>query len=198
MSAYSERFETALALAARAHQSQVRKVDGRPYVTHVVHVATILLRYGFPEDVIVAGLLHDVVEDQDVLIEAIEAEFGPAVSEMVDALTERKVENGEMRPWEDRKKESLVRLSTASDNAVAVKAADVLHNVRSVTEALQREGPTVWNRFRRGPEQSLWYYGRVVAIVQARLGAHPLAVELEDAVHTLTTIQGSEEGQVRA
>ena len=185
MEAYSERYEAALALAASAHLDQARKAGGEPYIVHVVHVSVILLRHGFSEDVAIAGLLHDVVEDQEVPLAEIEAGFGPAVAEMVAALTERKRENGRERPWEDRKREALAHLEGASREAVTVKAADTLHNARSLALALRRDGPSAWRHFKRGPAETLWYYRRVADLVRQRLGAHPLAAELEAATASL-------------
>jgi (p)ppGpp synthase/HD superfamily hydrolase len=68
---------------------------------------------------------------------------------------------------------------------VAVKAADTLHNVRSVMHGLHREGPAIWSKFKRGPAETLWYYRSVSEIVHARLGAHPLALELATAINRL-------------
>jgi len=185
MEAYSERYEAALALAASAHLDQARKAGGEPYIVHVVHVSVILLRHGFSEDVAIAGLLHDVVEDQGVPLAQIEAGFGPAVAEMVAALTERKREGDQERPWEDRKREALAHLDRASREAVAVKAADTLHNARSLALALRRDGPSAWRSFKRGPSETLWYYRSVAAAVRRRLGAHTLAAELEAAIASL-------------
>jgi (p)ppGpp synthase/HD superfamily hydrolase len=185
MKAFSERYEAALALAAGAHQGQTRKAGGEPYIVHVVHVSVILLRHGFSEDVAIAGLLHDVVEDQDVPLAQIKAGFGPAVAEMVAALTERKQEDGQERPWEDRKREALAHLATASPEAVTVKAADTLHNARSLALALRRQGTSIWRHFKRGPEETLWYYWSVADLVRQRLGPHPLEAELEAAIVAL-------------
>lgn len=188
---FSEHYESALALAARAHQGQVRKAGDDPFIVHVVHVSVILLRHGFSRDVVIAGLLHDIVEDQDVPLADIEARFGPAVAEMVAALTERKREGNVERPWEIRKQEALGKLRRASPETVAVKAADVLHNAHSVALVLLGEGPTIWHRFSRGPEETLWYYRSVAQIVRERLGEHPLAQELEGAIDHLERLVAS-------
>jgi (p)ppGpp synthase/HD superfamily hydrolase len=185
MNAYSQRYEAALTLAARAHQGQLRKAGDVPYIVHPMHVATILLRYGFSEDAIIAGLLHDVVEDQDVPLARIEAAFGPAVAEIVAALTERKQEAGVKRPWEDRKRDLLDQIRQAGLEAVAVKAADTLHSVRTLAFTLRREGPAIWNAFSRGPGPSLGHYRSVAALVEERIGAHPLVGELDAAVEDL-------------
>lgn len=185
MEAYSERYEAALAMAARTHRDQTRKASDVPYIVHLAHVSVILIRHGFGEDLAIAGLLHDAVEDQDLPLVEVEAAFGPAVAAMVSALTERKRENGVERSWETRKREVLHQLERASADAVAVKAADTLHTVRSLLAGLAEHGPAHWSRFSRGPDQSLWFYESVAEIVRERLAAHPLADELDRAVDAL-------------
>lgn len=180
-----ERYDAALALAAFAHHRQTRKGSDIPYLVHPVHVSVLLIRHGFPEDVVLAGLLHDVVEDQNISPQLIEAEFGPAVAEIVAALTERKLHNGEKRPWEVRKREALAQLRSASAGAAAVKAADLVHNARSLTGVLLRRGPSVWAHFSRGPEQTLGHYRNTAAVVRDRLGLHPLVQEMELAIADL-------------
>jgi len=188
MTAYSARYEAALILAAKAHRTQVRKGGDVPYIVHPVHVSTILLRHGCSEDEIVAGLLHDVVEDQDVPLQEIEAEFGPSVAEIVAALTERKKAAGAKRPWEERKRESLDQLHQASIQAVTVKAADALHSARSLAHDLERDGAVIWRNFSRGPGPTLWYYRSLGAIVRERLRHHPLAGELAEAIQHLEQV----------
>ncbi len=185
MEAYSQRYEAALNLSAGAHLHQKRKGGAAPYIVHPVHVSVILIRHGFEEDVAIAGLLHDVVEDQDVTLAQIEAGFGPAVAETVDALTELKQEDGVKRPWEVRKREALHQIRRASQAAVAVKAADAIHGTRTLASDLRQRGPEVWDAFTRGPDQSLWYYQRVAEIVGERLEGHPLADELDRAIADL-------------
>ena len=110
MKTYSRRYEAALVLAAQAHRGQVRKVGGVPYITHVVHVSTILLRYGYPEDVVIAGLLHDIVEDTDIPLEQIEADFGSVAAGIVAALSERKLEGDAKRPGVTEEPDQLSRV----------------------------------------------------------------------------------------
>jgi (p)ppGpp synthase/HD superfamily hydrolase len=187
--AYIAQYEAALILAAREHKRQNRKGTNVPYITHPVHVSVILARYGFPEPVVIAGLLHDVVEDQDYPLHRIETAFGPDVAEMVDALSEQKRDQrGDVRPWDVRKREALERLRRASTGAVAVKAADVLHNARALAADLRREGPGVWDRFNSGPGPSLLYYRNVADVARERLGRHPLVAELDDALNDLELV----------
>jgi (p)ppGpp synthase/HD superfamily hydrolase len=185
MEAYSERYDAALVLAARAHRRQKRKGSDIPYLVHPVHVSTILLRHAFAEDVIIAGLLHDVVEDSDVSLDSIETHFGALVAEMVRVVTEKKRERGGKRSWEIRKQEALALLRQAGPDAVAVKAADTVHNARTLARQLARDGASIWDYYTRGPEQTLWYYDSVAEITAARLGTHPLVDEVFLAVRDL-------------
>ena len=185
MNGYSERYDAALALAASAHAGQMRKGVTIPYIVHPVHVSVVLIRYGFPEEVAIAGLLHDVVEDQDYPLSDIQARFGPAVADMVAAVTEQKREAGQPRRWEDRKQEALDHIRQARADAVALKAADVLCNARAIASALRQEGASVWTHFSRGPEQSLWYYRSLAGIAHERIAGHPLLAELDEAVQDL-------------
>ena len=185
MSAYSARYDAALALAARAHRAQLRKGTDLPYIAHPVSVAQILERHGFGETLAIAGLLHDVVEDTPVPLDSIRAEFGDEVAELVAAVTETKAANGQDLPWEQRKAEKLERLHASGPDVAALKAADALHNSQSIIRDLRSDGAAVWQRFKRGPEQTLAYYAAIADGVRAKLAGHALAAELDAAVDTL-------------
>lgn len=185
--AYSERYQAALVLAARAHRHQVRKGSDVPYIVHPVHVSAILMRYGFDEDLAIAALLHDVVEDQDVPASAIDV-FGPRVARIVAALTEQKSEAGVRRPWETRKQEALDDLVRGDADVAAVKAADVLHTVHDLAAALQARGPEAWQSFSRGPGPTLHFYQSAVAVIRDKLPGHPLAAEAAAAVDALAKV----------
>lgn len=186
---YSRLYEQALRVATTTHRHQNRKGCEIPYITHPVYVSVILLRYGFPVEIAVAGLLHDVVEDQGYPLSKIEDLFGTQVSEMVGALSEDKVDAaGNKRKWEIRKQGTLQRLREASLEAVAVKAADTLHNARSIMLDVQQEGPKIWLQFTRGLEPLLHHYRQVLWLVQERLRGHPLTEELTDVVEDLARL----------
>jgi (p)ppGpp synthase/HD superfamily hydrolase len=166
---YSARYDTALVLAARLHRNQLRKGTDIPYFTHVVHVSVLLLRYGFDEDLAIAGLLHDAVEDQRYPLERIAEQFGARVGELVAANSEHSYDGAVKRPWDMRKQEKMAVLRTTSSDALAVKAADLLHNVQATTADLREHGPALWKRFTRGRDGLLWYYRSVADILSERL-----------------------------
>lgn len=183
--AFSPQYEKALQFAARAHRQQVRKGTDIPYITHAVHVSVVLLRYGFDEDVVIAGLLHDVVEDCGVAPHELEAIFGAEVARLVAAASERKRNGGSERPWEERKTEAIAHLRRGDPKIAALKAADALHNIHSIIADLTLVGAAVWQRFKRGPDQMLWYYREILAAVRDTLGDHPIVAELARAIADL-------------
>jgi (p)ppGpp synthase/HD superfamily hydrolase len=188
---FSARYDAALALAARAHREQLRKGTDIPYIAHPVHVSLILIRHSFGEDLAIAGLLHDVVEDTDVPLERIEAGFGDTVARLVAAVSETKMAGGAELPWEQRKAEKLAHLHAGGPDVAALKAADAIHNARSITADVRQDGPSVWGRFKRGADQTLWYYREILEGVRAKLGDHPIVVELTAAVEDLASVAGA-------
>jgi (p)ppGpp synthase/HD superfamily hydrolase len=150
--------ELALRWSAECHRGQVRRGSDVPYVEHVVGVAMILDRLGFDENVVIAGLLHDVVEDTDATLEQVEARFGPGVAETVRQSSEIKTDaQGKKRPWIDRKRDHLDALAGAPVATRAVVLADKLHNLVSIELDLC-EGRPVWASFHADRAQVLWYY----------------------------------------
>ena len=125
--------ERAIRRAADWHDGQHRKGSTLPYMVHPFAVAMILDRLGFAEDVVIAGLLHDVVEDTEATLADVETEFGPRVAELVGWCSERKKDDsGAHRPWADRKRDHIEALAAAPTDARAVVLADKLHNLTSI------------------------------------------------------------------
>ena len=105
------RLEQAMRWAAQAHAGQTRRNSDTPYFEHVAAVALILDRSGFSEDVVIAGVLHDIVEDTAATLADVAQRFGDLVSEMVRHCSEVKTdEHGNKRPWIDRKRDHLAAL----------------------------------------------------------------------------------------
>src|SRR2546423_5459482 len=154
---YSDVINHAFAFAAKHHDQQVRKGTKLPYLTHPANVAVILTRYGRDEQTIVAGILHDVVEDcvrdghtRTMLEQRIGDKFGADVLETVLAVTYRKQdEDGVELSASEKKTDYLARLESANESARWVCAADKLHNAGSIVADLSRttDSETIWNRF---------------------------------------------------
>ncbi len=178
----SARFEEALTYAARLHARQKRKGTAIPYVTHLMAVAAIVGEAGGSEDQIIAGLLHDAVEDQGgapVLAE-IRRRFGPAVAGIVDGCTD--TDQIPKPPWRARKEAYLAHLEEAPPEVLLVSCADKLHTARAIVADLRELGSEVWSRFSVGSGESLWYYESLCAAFRSRGLTERLVGELERTV----------------
>jgi (p)ppGpp synthase/HD superfamily hydrolase len=155
------RLERAFRRAAFWHRGQTRKASDVPYIQHPAAVAMILDRLGCDEDVVIAGLLHDAVEDAGATFGEIAEEFGEGVAAIVRDLSERKLDDdGRPRPWAERKREHLDRLAKAPLHSRAVALADKLHNLVSIRLDLQTaaDRSAFWGRFNAPREDSLRQY----------------------------------------
>jgi GTP pyrophosphokinase len=131
------RLEHAITFATEAHEGQTR-ASGEPYITHPLAVAIILTEWGMDVDSVIAGVLHDTIEDTDVTPEQIKTEFGPVVAFLVDGVTKLSGIRSHMRPIETylpQTKDNLTKLLLALGQdirVVIVKLADRLHNLRTL------------------------------------------------------------------
>jgi (p)ppGpp synthase/HD superfamily hydrolase len=198
---YSDRINHAFAFAAKHHDRQVRKGTRLPYLTHPANVAVILTRYGQDEHTVVAGILHDVIEDcvrdgytRDMLEQRIGDKFGPEVLDTVLAVTERQVdEEGIELSSEERKDDYLARLAGASERARWVCAADKIHNGSSIVADLKRtlDPDTVWSRFTAGRLGTVRWYRRVYDRLRELGFDTPIMDELREVAEELEQLGAS-------
>lgn len=184
------RLGAAMAMAATAHEDQVRKGTAIPYVSHVLAVCAIVLENGGDEDEAIAALLHDAVEDGGgrPTLERIRTEFGPRVAMIVDGCTDAYVTP--KPPWADRKRAYLEDLESADDSVVLVSAADKLHNAWAILSDYRAVGPALWDRFSASPEETVGYYVALASIYGRRLGGRRLAGEVAATVGGILEISG--------
>jgi (p)ppGpp synthase/HD superfamily hydrolase len=155
--------EEAIEVAAEAHQGQYRKGTGTPYITHPYAVGLILQEAGCTEAVIIAGILHDTVEDTDLTLEFIRERFGSGIADIVEGCSEDKA----LR-WRARKTERIEALRTASPEVCIVTCADKLHNLRTIISEYDVIGDAVWDRFHGGVEDQAWYYRSILGAITER------------------------------
>ena len=192
---YSDPVNHAFAFAAKHHDRQVRKGTKLPYLTHPANVAVILARYGRDEQTVVAGILHDVVEDcvrdgytQEMLEQRIGEKFGAGVLETVLAVTHRRVDDdGVELSSDDKKADYLARLETANEAALWVCAADKVHNANSILSDLRRtaDPDSVWSRFNVGKSGTVKWYRDVLNRLREIGFDQPIVDELAAAVAEL-------------
>jgi (p)ppGpp synthase/HD superfamily hydrolase len=178
------RFLSAFNFAAEKHAGQTRKASTIPYIAHLMGVASLALEFGGDEDLAIAALLHDVVEDCGgaPMLKEVRRRFGPRVAKIVDGCTDS--DTYPKPPWRERKETYIRHLKTADAETRLVSAADKLNNVRSILSDYRDVGESVWDRFKGGRDGTLWYYR---ALLQEFLRRKPnrLVRELELAVKEL-------------
>jgi (p)ppGpp synthase/HD superfamily hydrolase len=147
------RFLRAFLFAAEKHSGQARKASTIPYIAHLMGVASLAL-----EDIAIAALLHDVVEDCGgaPMLKEVRRSFGKHVAEMVDGCTDADTEP--KPPWRERKEKYIRRLKTEAADTRLVSASDKLNNIRSIISDYRAIGESVWSRFNGGRDGTLWYY----------------------------------------
>jgi GTP pyrophosphokinase len=150
-------------------------------------VASLVLEAGGDEDLAIAALLHDVVEDCGgaPMLKEVRRRFGQRVAKVVDGCTD--ADTYPKPPWRERKEQYLRHLKTADADTRLVSAADKLNNVRSILSDYRAVGESVWSRFKGGREGTLWYY-RTLLDIFLRHKRNRITRDLELAVRELESL----------
>jgi (p)ppGpp synthase/HD superfamily hydrolase len=176
--------DRAIGFAARAHEGQYRRAGNVPYIAHPVAVAMILQAMGCDETIIVAAILHDIVEDTPITLAEIRQTFGDPVADIVAIVTEPP----RALRWEARKQHMIQAVRDAPLPAKLVAAADKYHNLLHTSRHENKLGTAVWRRFGRGVEQQAWYYREVTASILANVAEpdrYPIFSQLTSLVAEL-------------
>ncbi|MFY9842105.1 MAG: HD domain-containing protein [Terriglobales bacterium] len=178
------RLQDAFRYAAEKHAGQTRKQTTVPYLSHLMAVASLVLEAGGDEDMAIAALLHDVVEDCGGLprLREVRKQFGPRVAKIVEGCTDSL---GEPKPeWLERKRDYLREVKRADADTRLVSASDKLHNVRTILADYRQHGDAIWARFTGKKEGTLWYY-RALSDEYRRRNPNRITSELEITVTAL-------------
>jgi len=192
----SKRFYEAFAFASELHREQLRKVGRVPYLSHLLRVAGLALDFGASEDVAIAALLHDAVEDCGGMeTEAIIRErFGDFVADVVLETSDSTTADANRKaPWRERKEAYLSHLRTGSEAAALVSGCDKLDNITSLTRAMEiAGGEATLSRFKGGASDLVWYYESVAAVLKERgaLVADELSAAIERWKEALRRCEG--------
>ena len=179
----SGRLMRGIATASRAHDGHYRKGSGLPYISHPMSVMLIAASVTNDEDVLLAALFHDILEDvpENYSRAEMEDEFGPRVVEIVEGVTK----DSSLPSWQERADAYLEQLSHGSEESLIVAAADKFHNLSQTLEDLDRDGHALWERFRSTPSQQLWWYTSVRNVIAERLPDMPLLADLSVLIERL-------------
>jgi (p)ppGpp synthase/HD superfamily hydrolase len=181
----TSRFTDAVDYARQLH-TEYRKGTDIPYMAHLLGVTALVMgqaggRVPVTEDMVIAALLHDVVEDHGgrPRLNEVEQRFGPEVARMVAALSDTFAEDHDKKEgWEERKNTYLKRLRDETDDVLLISAADKLYNAKAILDDYKEIGPAVFDRFKRGANQQLWYFDELLKVFLA----HPRNRIVDDLV----------------
>lgn len=207
---YNRRVENSLKLTLRLTQAVdyarevhvgLRKGTQVPYMAHLLGVASLVLgesghvsQIAVTEDMVIAALLHDAVEDEGGLprLQDIEAKFGKEVSNIVNGCTDSFEEDiNKKEEWELRKSSYIQRLRNEPESTLLVSVADKLYNARAILEDYRSVGAEVWKRFKRGREKQLWYFNELIKVYDDRCPNWRIVEELKRVVAELKIISTS-------
>jgi len=188
----STRFDHALLFAAQVHRDQDRKKSGIPYISHLLGVASIVLDYGGDEEMAIAALLHDAVEDHGgrPMLKMIERIFGARVAKIVDGCTDSYAEDPKKKEgWEQRKFRYLRRIRHEDAETRFVSAADKFYNARAVLRDLRYNGDVAFARFSVPKTKIIWYYRSLVNQYRAGGVTHLLKPLIDDLDRVVTEVE---------
>ena len=196
---FTERLTQAVDYARHLHIER-RTGPGIPSLAHLFGVASLVMGEAgltdFPvtEEMVIAALLHDAVEDHGgaARLEDIRQNFGANVARMVEGLSDTLAEDpDEKEPWEKRKQAYIDRLRNEPADVRLISAADKLYNARSILEDYRLIGPEIWKRFKRTRKLQLWYYTALLEVFKER--TMRIVDELERVVHELDALSAWED-----
>jgi len=196
----TSRFTDAVDYARHLHIER-RKGSDIPYMAHLLGVASLVMAESghapipVTEDMVIAALLHDTVEDYGGLtrLEDLKQNFGPNVARLVEGLTDSFVgDSGNKEPWQQRKEAYINRLRTEPADVQLISAADKLYNAKAILDDYREIGPAIWARFKRGRNEQLWYFNSLIEVFKAAGGGRTVS-ELERVVACLTQLSADEQ-----
>lgn len=166
------KLEEAIIYATVMHQGKIRKLGHTPFILHPLEVAQILSTMTDNEEIITAGILHDIVDDTDGTLSEIEKRYGRRVAYLVDSVSEQEFPGEEPgSTWKRRKEESLRVLKDSDDTGVQmVWLADKLANIRSLAGVYSEKGEALWSELHQSdPAMQRWYYQSIAEMVELAL-----------------------------
>jgi len=196
----TDRFSTAVNYARLLHIER-RKGTDIPFMAYLLGVASLVMgeagQVPFPvtEDMVIASLLHDAVEDHGGLprLEDIRCNFGPEVARMVEGLSDSfEEDSSQKKGWEERKQAYVFRLKDEPANIRLISAADKLYNARTMLDEYRAVGAEVWKRFKRGRDPQIGYFHELLRVFKSA-GSNRIVEELDRVVAELVSISAGEE-----
>ncbi len=178
----SKKFTDAVEFARSAHGEQTRKGTEVTYLSHLLAVAAATLEAGGDEELAIAAVLHDVVEDTEVTVAELVEHFGERVARIVEACSDYTGDDPSAKPpWIERKQGAIDHIATADDDVLIVALADKTHNAMAIADGSELAGQEYWDRFTASGPETLWYYRSLLEVFDRRVSGERTA-RLAEAV----------------
>ncbi len=178
---WTKKEQEAVQFSFVAHRKQKRKGTDIAYVSHPMIVGLILARMEADSRTVIAGILHDIIEDTEYDKKDIKERFGSDVAELVEEVSETDRD----LPYRERKERAAAKLYEVSDRAVLIKAADVLSNMTDLESDLREKGEDGFKIFHTGKNQKIKQIERVVNILVSRLEDEELILNLKETFNEI-------------
>ena len=160
--------------ALEAHKGQVRKIDGSPYVVHLFDVAEILLNTHASENLVIAGILHDILEDTPQTDKDILALFPTAKGQEILRIILADNESDKSASWLERKTETIAYAQNSDDEeGLLLICADKISNLASLVAGMEVGGELVWKYFNSPKDKQIWYYDSLLSVFEKKLLNYP-------------------------
>ena len=169
---------------ALKHEGQTRRGLDIPYSTHLFGVARILKTANYSEEIVIAGLLHDIFEDSNATEQEIEQLFGTDVLQIVKAISipDKSI------PWRERKQQSIDRVKALSDDEAAVCIAEKIQNLRAMDYVIRLHGEEKWYGNSANKNDQIWFYKSYLEEIKLYHPNNRLYQELEQSIHKLYSL----------
>ena len=156
----TELLDRAIIFAVHSHAGTERRGKGYPYIVHPMEAVEIVATMTADQELLAAAALHDTVEDTEVTVEQLKAEFGERIASLVADESDVMPEGvSEEASWHQRKQAAIDRLTKASHDAKMVALGDKLSNMRAIARDYDEIGDALWNRFHTiDPKEHEWHY----------------------------------------
>ena len=156
----TELLDRAIIFAVKAHAGTERRGKGYPYIVHPLEAVEIVATMTADQELLAAAALHDTVEDTEVTVDQIRAEFGERIAALVaDESDTFEAGVSEEDSWHSRKRAAIERLARASHDAKIVALGDKLSNMRAIARDYAIKGNELWNIFHaKDPKDHEWHY----------------------------------------
>ena len=169
---------------ALKHDGQYRRGFDFPYSTHLFGVARVLKNAKYPEQVVVAGLLHDILEDSDTTEQELLENFGLYILELVKAVSDP----DKSIPWKERKQYVIARIPQLTDEQMAITLAEKIQNLNSMTYVISTMGEEAWYGKSANKEEQRWFYEQYFEATKKYHSQTKLLGEFEECLEKLFSL----------